>query len=93
MTRIKINETFALIDELYNNNAKKINRQIKNLIEIIQTIIEIFISFVKSNVYAKSKFITKCKQIRKTLKQFVVDDNETTNRKFFENNTKKLKII
>ena len=68
MTRIEINETFLFFNDLYNNKTKKINRQMKDLIEIIQTIIEIFVSICKSKKYVKFEFTIKCKKISKTIK-------------------------
>ena len=66
--RLSSSETFSSSDEIYNNQTEKIDCQIKKLIEVIQAIIELFISLNISNVYAKSKFTEKCKQISRTIK-------------------------
>lgn len=81
MTRIEISITLSSIDDLYNNDAKRINRQMKDLTKTIQTIIEISISICKSNKYAKSEFTMKCKQISKNVK--------TTRRKWQQNDRSK----
>ena len=69
--KIASNETLSSMNEIFNNQTKKINRQINELIEAVQTIIEIFISLNKSNVYSKSKFTEKCKQTSKMIKKMI----------------------
>ena len=66
--KLSNNETLSSSDEIYNNQTKKIDCQIKKLIKVIQAIIELFISLNISNVYAKSKFTEKCKQISRAIK-------------------------